>query len=175
MRIEVGEYYLSPYRPDDADALVATLSDGVIARTIPVLPVPYGPTEAGAYLTFRLRQHDQGFVHALAIRRPNGVLCGAIDLTPDAACQRAELGYWLVPDLWGRGIAGGAVATFLPTAPQLGISHITARALTSNQASLRILRRNGFRCVGVQRVELRPPLGSADAEVFEREARLATA
>ncbi|MEZ4219063.1 MAG: GNAT family N-acetyltransferase [Myxococcota bacterium] len=175
MRIEVGEYHLSPYRPDDAGALVAALSDGLVAQTIPVIPLPYGPSEAAAYLSFRLRQQDQGFRHALAIRKPNGTLCGAIDLAPDAAAQSAELGYWLAPDLWGRGITGAAVAAFLPTAPQLGIALITARALRSNLASLKILRRNGFRLVGVQHVELRAPLGAAEAEVFEREARLAAA
>jgi RimJ/RimL family protein N-acetyltransferase len=56
-----------------------------------------------------------------------------------------ELGYWLGREFWGRGIAGEAVAAFLPLVAERPLHAVVAE---HNVASRRLLERLGFRVTG---------------------------
>ena len=57
-----------------------------------------------------------------------------------------ELGYAVVPDCWGAGYATEASAGALEHARDvLGLEEVVAFALVSNEASLAVMRRLGFR------------------------------
>ena len=58
-----------------------------------------------------------------------------------------ELGYWLDRAQWGRGVAGAAVAAFLPLVPERPLHAVVAE---HNVASRRVLERLGFAQVGVK-------------------------
>jgi [ribosomal protein S5]-alanine N-acetyltransferase len=63
--------------------------------------------------------------------------------------DRAELGYWLAPPLWGRGLiteAARAVVDF--GFATLGLHKITVGCLDGNQGSQRVIEKLGFRFVG---------------------------
>jgi len=56
-----------------------------------------------------------------------------------------EIGYWVSPRHWGRGIAGVMVDQALAKIPELfGTSSLIARVDPGNTASVRILSRRGF-------------------------------
>ena len=168
MRIDVGEFHLSPYRSDDAPQLVEHLADGVVAQTIPVMPHPYGLAEAQSFLESTLTEQSQVGVTTLAIRSPDGLLCGAVGLGLSSDEPSAELGYWLAPRLWGRGVMGAAVPVVLEFAAGLSLRALTARAITTNYASLAILRRNGFSSLGIREGAARTSTGLHDFELFRR-------
>jgi RimJ/RimL family protein N-acetyltransferase len=52
-----------------------------------------------------------------------------------------RLGYWLGRDFWGRGLGSQAVAEFLAVEPRRPLYATVHR---NNEASIRILERNGF-------------------------------
>ena len=56
-----------------------------------------------------------------------------------------ELTYWIDRAYWGRGIAGQALAAFLPLEPTRPLH---ARAASDNIGSLKVLQRAGFTIVG---------------------------
>jgi RimJ/RimL family protein N-acetyltransferase len=56
-----------------------------------------------------------------------------------------ELTYWIDPRRWGRGIASGAVRTFLRQETQ---RPLFARAAAHNLGSIKVLLRNGFMKIG---------------------------
>lgn len=59
--------------------------------------------------------------------------------------HRAELGYALHPDLWGQGLMSEAVAATLHHGFHgLGLHSVEATVSPDNQASIRVLERNGF-------------------------------
>jgi RimJ/RimL family protein N-acetyltransferase len=58
-----------------------------------------------------------------------------------------ELGYWLDRSQWGRGVAGTAVAAFLPLVPERPLYAVVT---DPNVASRRVLERLGFTIVGVK-------------------------
>jgi RimJ/RimL family protein N-acetyltransferase len=59
-----------------------------------------------------------------------------------------ELTYWIDRPLWGRGIAGQAVALFLEV---VRVRPLHARAASDNAGSLHVLRKAGFK---IQRTEV---------------------
>lgn len=57
-----------------------------------------------------------------------------------------EIGYWVSPDHWGRGIAGAMVNSALVTIPEVyGTQELIARVDPANAASAKLLTRNGFK------------------------------
>jgi RimJ/RimL family protein N-acetyltransferase len=57
----------------------------------------------------------------------------------------AEVTYWIDRSLWGRGIAGRALALLLET---VRVRPMFARAASDNVGSLKVLQRAGFAIVG---------------------------
>lgn len=63
----------------------------------------------------------------------------------------AEVGYWVAPGHWGRGIATAALGLALELLPaQLGTDVLTARVHPDNAASAAVLRHHGFRADGAE-------------------------
>lgn len=145
---------LTEYRDGDADALFRHLRSGEVGRTIPALPSPYSHASAERFLEARLRELAETSAPAsLAIRATGGPLIGAIGVEAPSAddAEWGELGYWLAPELWGRGIMGAALPCFLEyAASRLSLRLITGRTLVTNRASLRLLEANGFTALGVR-------------------------
>lgn len=76
---------------------------------------------------------------ALEERAPVGVL---VATRRDAA---VEIGYWVAPEHWGRGIAGVVVDHALTTIPRVfDCTRLSARVSAENTASARVLTRRGF-------------------------------
>lgn len=76
--------------------------------------------------------------------------CGLNDI--DAIHRRAEIGYWLLPEHWGQGIAAECVSAMLAHAfGPMGLHRIAADVDVDNQRSQRLLARLGFEFEGVRR------------------------
>jgi len=76
--------------------------------------------------------------------------CGLNDIV--AAHGRGELGYWLLPGYWGRGIATECVGAVLEYAfGAMALHRVGADVDLDNHASRRLLERLGFQLEGVRR------------------------
>ncbi|MBA3460280.1 MAG: GNAT family N-acetyltransferase [Deltaproteobacteria bacterium] len=63
--------------------------------------------------------------------------------------DRAELGYWLAPELWGKGLMTEAAHRVLVFAfDELGLHKITVGCFDDNKRSRRVIEKLGFRHVG---------------------------
>lgn len=63
--------------------------------------------------------------------------------------DRCELGYWLAPPLWNKGImseAAGAIVRF--GFETVGLHKITTRCIADNHGSRRVIEKLGFRLIG---------------------------
>jgi ribosomal-protein-alanine N-acetyltransferase len=81
--------------------------------------------------------------------------------------RRAELGYSLHPDLWGRGLAREATTLLLDWAfPALGLHRIEADIDPRNDGSRRLLLRLGFRSEGLLRERYFVGDDVSDTELF---------
>ena len=123
----------------DSDAIVGIVGDWQVARRLARVPHPYGPAEARFFVE---QVVPAEWVWAITLRDCDE-LVGAIGLTPDA--DTAELGYWLSPRLWGRGITTEAARVVVSFGfASLGLPYLTSGDFEDNPASGRVLEKLGF-------------------------------
>jgi [ribosomal protein S5]-alanine N-acetyltransferase len=66
--------------------------------------------------------------------------------------QNGEIGYWVAKNYWGQGIATAAVELALKFAfVSLKLHRVYANVFPYNQASMAVLKRNGFKREGILR------------------------
>jgi ribosomal-protein-alanine N-acetyltransferase len=81
-----------------------------------------------------------------------GAPVGALSIRPGENPKRGDLGYWIGIPHQGRGLGTAAVARALEIAfVEMAMEKVEACAFVGNEASRRVLRRNGFRREGLVR------------------------
>jgi RimJ/RimL family protein N-acetyltransferase len=87
-----------------------------------------------------------------AIREPSGRVIGGCGFNELTVGHRAEIGYWLAKPCWGRGIMTEVVERLCEMAwTEWKLVRITAHVFPFNEASARVLEKNGFQLEGVLR------------------------
>ena len=84
----------------------------------------------------------------LIIDAAAGELLGGTGLQFETA-ERAETGYVLARDAWGRGIATEALRAMVALAPTVGLRRLQACCHPDHAASQRVLEKGGFACEGL--------------------------
>jgi [ribosomal protein S5]-alanine N-acetyltransferase len=141
-----GPTALRPWRDSDIQGIVSACQDREIARWTPV-PVPYGETDARAFLLQRYDAIQVGLCAPFAIvAADRGRLLGSVALNrPDWEHARAEVGYWLAPEARGAGHATRAVRLIAAWGFRaLGLERLDLHAATDNGPSQRVAERAGF-------------------------------
>lgn len=142
---------LRPWRPEDADAVLAACQDGAIQRWTQV-PVPYE------------RQHAEGFVDGVAASTwadggalfavepvDGGPLAGSIGIFPPRD-GFAEAGYWAVAAYRGRGFSAEALGLLTGWAfGDVGLQCMELHVDPANAGSRRVAERAGYRVEGLIR------------------------
>lgn len=144
---------LRPFRPADLAGVFEGLGD---PRVVEHYGVRYATLEGTTeqldwYARIQREGTGQWWCICLA-EAPDRLIgaCGVNDI--DREHRRAEIGYWLLPAYWGRGLAQEAVAEALRHAfAHLGIHRIGADVDMGNHASAALLAALGFTREGVRR------------------------
>ena len=137
----------------DAPALFEIFSDGEVMRYWSRPPM--ASMEQARALVTEIQAHWQSrtlFQWGIA-EGTEGPLVGTCTLYRwDRAHARAEIGYALRKDRWGRGLASEAVSAVLDFAfGRMGLHRVGADTDPRNLASARLLERLGFKPEGIQR------------------------
>lgn len=116
------------------------------------IPYPYTEKDAEWYIGMaREREGKDALIRAIVA---DGEIVGNITLEQkgDIFVPDAELGYLLLPNYAGLGIASEAVAQLCALGfSQLSIRRITAQVCAPHVASCRVLEKNGFTLEGRMR------------------------
>ena len=142
-RPDLATERLSLRRPNDGDmdAIVDIVGDWDVARRLGRVPHPYSAADARFFLE---RVVPNEWVWAVTVQG-SGVLIGTIGLTPEENVDAAELGYWLSPAFWGRGITTEAARAVVSYGfDGLGLSVLTSGYFEDNPASGQVLRKLSF-------------------------------
>ena len=144
---------LRPWR--EADASVQT-DDAETVRSMGQ-PMP-GPGSFDDFLTSQRERMASGEAMFWCIADVDDNPLGGVLLVNLARRDRlggARVAYWLHPSARGRGVLGHALETLIPHAfGDLGLRRLEAGADQDNAASLRVLRRAGFRQIGTEKQPL---------------------
>jgi [ribosomal protein S5]-alanine N-acetyltransferase len=137
---------LRPFAVEDAAEVTRLVSDRRIADTTANIPHPYeeGVAEGWIGTHGEIAERDEGLTLAVT-EREGGRIVGAVGLSIVRAHRRAELGYWIAVEQWGRGYATEASRAMLAHAfGPLDLSRVVAHCLTRNAASWRVMEKLGM-------------------------------
>jgi RimJ/RimL family protein N-acetyltransferase len=148
---------LRPGWAEDARPLATAIAHESVVTRLAHVPWPYHPEDAARFLAM---ERASGEVACLIFAHEGGEqprLVGGIGLHADADGDGHQLGYWLTPDVWGRGYATEAGQAMLGIARYaVGLDRLHALHHVDNPASGRVLRKLGFQPTGrVERRECR--------------------
>lgn len=145
--------HLSEIHSGDKAAFVKHLNDEEIYRNTLRIPYPYTGDDAEKFISIvadATAKHGRP-VH-FAIRDQDDQLIGGCGFDGPSYGHRAEIGYWLARPYWGRGIMTDVVRSACDFAlTEWKLVRITAHVFDFNQASARVLEKNGFDFEGLLR------------------------
>lgn len=174
VRIETRRLLLRPFTAADAEAVETHVGRWEIARMTTRIPHPYPQGAAAEWIAghaaMRTRDSEHSFAVTLQSEAPP---IGAASLRRTEP-GNLELGYWLGPEHWGKGLATEAAQAMVV----YGFETLDAEALVSghfadNPASGRVLEKAGFRANGMARQwsEARQGFVNANRFLLTRESR----
>lgn len=144
--LHTGRLHLRPFRPDDAGALFAVFSDPRVMRYWS--SAPWTSIDSAHEMIARdAKAMAEGEWLRLGVETAgDGRLVGMCTLFDlNVQCRRAQVGYGLASDVWGRGIMREALTALLDHGFEtLDLHRVEADVDPRNEPSVRILERLGF-------------------------------
>ena len=148
MQIEIGQWQVRSFRPDDVEALARNANNRNVSRNMrDTFPYPYELSNAREWIEFATTQLPETHF-AIADSRE---LIGGIGITLQSDVNRfsAEIGYWLGEAHWGQGIATAALQALTDWAvDEFDLVRLHGEVFEWNPASGRVLEKAGYRLEG---------------------------
>ena len=144
MHLELPTCSIRPWEMADAESLQKNANHrGVSIHLRDRFPFPYGIEQARAFLEWITKQ-PQPTVWAIDVAK-EAVGAIGIELHSDVERVSAEIGYWLGPEYWNRGIATDALkAVTVAVFKQFEITRLYAVPFADHAASIRVLEKAGY-------------------------------
>jgi RimJ/RimL family protein N-acetyltransferase len=148
--LETRRIILRPFETSDAADVQRLAGHRAIADTTLEIPHPYQDGTAEQWISAHPAKFQAGEAVVFAVMlRESTRLAGAVGLELAPRFDRAELGYWIAKEDWGKGYAteaGLAVLSYGFTT--LGLHRIYATPFKRNPASGRVLEKLGMKHEG---------------------------
>jgi RimJ/RimL family protein N-acetyltransferase len=147
--LETDRLILRQFTVDDADLLCELDSDPEVTRyTSFGKPTPYEVVRdqiLPRYLAYY--EQNNGFGYWAAIEKATGAFIGWFHFRPSRDNpEEIELGYRLRKAAWGNGYATeGSRALVAKGFMELGVKRVSANALATNKASIRVMEKVGLK------------------------------
>lgn len=149
-RLLAGSVALRRFVASDADRVESLAGNREVAETTALIPHPYPPGAAAAWIATHDAASTAGVEYIYAITDHGGVLVGSIALRPRRN-ERENIGYWVGRPYWGRGYATAAAQAVMALAFEiLDLQAVTASHLVRNVASGRVMEKCGMKLLRVE-------------------------
>ena len=152
--LRTARLLLRAFRIEDAATVNDLLVDKEIAANTEPIPFPYTIEMAQEWIKPQAKTWQEGRGAVFAICLPDqseqGTVIGVVGLEIDSSHERAELGYWVGKERWGKGYCTEAAAAVVEFGfEQLGLNRVFAYHLVRNPASGRVMQKLGMTQEGV--------------------------
>jgi RimJ/RimL family protein N-acetyltransferase len=153
--IKTKKFILRPLKMSDKESLAKHVNYRAIARNLLVIPYPYKLKDAKFWISKVLKYNKMkkptDIIFGIEI---NGNVVGSIGIHRIKEKHKAEIGYWLGKEYWGKGIMSEAVKIISEYCfNKLKLRRIVAKVFLFNEPSKRVLEKNGFKMEGILRKE----------------------
>ena len=134
--------YLETWELDDFKYFAPIARDAEVMRFI-AEGAPWPDSRIGWFMGRQSAlQESLGFCNWKLTHRVNNELIGFCGLAPFQPIGEIEIGWWLKPEYWKKGLASEAAACVLEAAFEVhGIKRIVARAYRDNTPSIALMQR----------------------------------
>lgn len=154
-------------RADDADAVFALFSDPAVMRYWSRPPMTERDEAVASIAEMEQAFAERDKINWVVVGKDDDAIGSCTLFRFDARHRRAELGYALRSDHWGKGLAREAVGTALDWAFRvLSLHRVEADIDPRNGASRQILERLGFASEGLLRERYFVGEDVSDTEIF---------
>jgi ribosomal-protein-alanine N-acetyltransferase len=164
--LETERLTLAPVIQANAPAIYLMMSDPQVMAHWDVEPIE-DPDVVEAFVASQVREVEEGagWYWSMRLTADDSIL-GVCDLSDvDWRHHRAEIGFMMGRDAWGKGYAWEAMTSVLAFAAGQGLKRLTARTHVGNIRSDSLLTRLGFKQEGYLH-------GHVDREGERRDCRL---
>ncbi|HEY6595411.1 MAG TPA: GNAT family N-acetyltransferase, partial [Asanoa sp.] len=148
---------LRPFEESDAPEVLRALRDPDVAAWSPADQQPPRLADAQQWVAQRANWSSEDHVSFAVVLADSGVLAGSVSLFKlDRLNSCADIGYWVMPEARGRGIAATSTAAVTRWALSAGrIFRVQLFHAVDNPASCRVATRAGFALEGTLRSSYR--------------------
>lgn len=149
MEINCGEFMLRPLQIEDAQSIAKYANNRKIWINLrDVFPHPYVLNDALNFIEFCLVAETVVNFGIIVEDECAGII--GFNYLPDVYGKTAEFGYWLGEPFWGKGIMTKAVKEFTEYIfREYAFIRIQSGVFEWNNASMRVLEKNGFKLEGI--------------------------
>jgi RimJ/RimL family protein N-acetyltransferase len=152
------------------EELAAKMNDKDISRNMASIPYPFPVERARDIINKTLkekRKKEPTFLHFVI--EVNGEIAGAIFLPGIVQGHKAQLGYWLARKFRGRKLMTAAIKEVCRFGFQeLKLKRISSRVFPFNEASRRVLEKNGFEFEGELRKDVKKNGRYYDSQMYAK-------
>jgi len=153
----------------DTTSLQHNANNANVSRFLPLLPHPYGMSDAITWINIAHRQarRDRGYHFGVTVDGIDEIV-GVIGLNNiNRNDNNAEVGYWLAEHLWGRGLGREMLGLMLGFSfEQLGLHRVYAIVQSMNLGSIKVLEACGMKREGCYREASRMDNGWHDVFIY---------
>jgi len=152
--LQTERLILRAFSLDDSAAINDLLADKEIAANTQLIPFPYTAEMATEWIEPQTKTWEEGRAAVFAVCLPDqseqGTVIGVVGLEIDSIHERAEIGYWVGLEHWGKGYCTEAAAAVIEFGfEQLGLNRVFAYHMVRNPASGRVMQKLGMAQEGV--------------------------
>ncbi|KNG95251.1 GNAT family N-acetyltransferase [Pseudaestuariivita atlantica] len=145
--IETDRFDLRPVRHSDAGLISHYGSDQRIAMMTTSIPHPLPPGATEAFLVRALSGDRTEDVWVLDGTRTGGPEVMGLMSLERLSDDQSEIGYWVAPAFWGKGVTRAGLDALLDTNPQ-GCKTVFGSVFQDNPVSAKVLTDCGFAYIG---------------------------
>lgn len=143
--MSVPNVALVPVKLADAEAITAAVQDPLIYRSVGRIAARQSLDATRNWLAEMVVGPETGTNHVFCIKSPSGELLGMAGAHRAEISSAYEIGYWIAPACWGRGLATWAAAALMQHLDATGYrGDYVAGHFVDNPASGRVLSKLGF-------------------------------
>lgn len=150
--IKTARFRLRPPQLADAEAVTALVRDPRIYEKVARIPPQQTVEQTGRWILGTERGSELGIDHVFLIIEAEEII-GTIGAHRPATDQPFEIGYWVAPSAWGRGVATEAARALIGWLEGRGQAEgLISGYFIDNPASGRVLEKLGFEHTGTSPV-----------------------
>lgn len=151
--METERLLLRRFKSDDASKVAVICNTDEVYKGTLALPHPYTEESAICWISHHDENFEKNLYYDYAITdKYTGELYGCIGIGVDLNSNMGEIGYWVDPNHWNKGIATEAAKAIIKYGFEVKKFHkINARFFTYNPASGRVMEKAGMQKEGLQK------------------------